>query len=115
MDVRDEQSLNAPYSIEVTLLGIVIDVRDEQPKNAEFPIEVRFSGRRILSKLLLPLKLTPEVFVIADKSTSTKEVISRIQVKSSSLSVPVTVSLVTTAAREPALMISWAKVPGVET
>jgi hypothetical protein len=78
----------------------VIEVRDLQLENAELPIEVRFSGRRILTKLFLPLNLTPVVFVMPDKSTSAKEVIvSRIQVKSSSLRVPVTVSFVTLIGR----------------
>lgn len=40
IEVRDEQPLNAPPPIEVTLLPIVIDVRDEQSENAELPIEV---------------------------------------------------------------------------
>ena len=38
IDVRDEQYLNAPYPIEVTLLGISIDVKDEQSANAQYPI-----------------------------------------------------------------------------
>ena len=56
------------------------------------------------------------VFVIADKSTSTKEVIvSRMQAKSSSLRVPVTVSFVTLIGRRPASKILSASVPGVST
>ena len=78
----------------------MIEARASQEENAYSPIEVRLSGRRILSKLLLFLKLTPVVFVMPDKSISTKEVIvSRMQVKSSSLSAPLTISLETNAGR----------------
>ena len=77
-----------------------MDVRDEQLENAELSIEVRFSGRIILRRLFLFSKLTPEVFVIPDKSTSINDVmVSRIQVKSSLFSVPVTVSFATNAGR----------------
>jgi hypothetical protein len=62
------------------------------------------------------LKFTPDVLVIPDKSTSTNEVIvSRIQVKSASLSVPVRISLATNTGRVPASKIKSANVPGVAT
>ncbi len=43
IDVKAEQSLNIPSSIFVTLSGIVIDVKAEHSKNAPF-IEVTVSG-----------------------------------------------------------------------
>ena len=56
------------------------------------------------------------VFVISDKSTSTRDVIvSRMQVKSSSLRVPVTFSFATKAGRCPAAKIRSESVPGVFT
>lgn len=54
--------------------------------------------------------------MIPDKSTSTNEVIvSRMQVKSASLSVPVRVSLATNTGRVPASKIKFDNVPGVAT
>ena len=59
-------------------------------------------------------KLTPDVLVILDKSTSCSEVIvSRMQVKSSSLSVPVRISLLIFTGRIPASKIKSDNVPGV--
>lgn len=67
----------------VTLLGIVIEVREEHSRKASSPMLVRLVGRIIRTIFVLPLKFTPDVFVIPDKSTSTNEVIvSRMQVKS---------------------------------
>ena len=77
---------------------------------------VRLVGRIIRPNLALPLKFTPDVFVIPDKSTSTSEVIvSCIQVKSASLSVPVRVSLTILIGRFPASNIKSSNVPGVAT
>ena len=77
---------------------------------------VRLVGRIIRTKFFLPSKFTPDVLVIPDKFTSTNEVIVlRMQVKSSSLSVPVRVSLATNTGRVPASKIKSDNVPGVAT
>ena len=77
---------------------------------------VRLVGKTIRTNFVLSVKFTPDVLVIPDKSTSTNEVIvSRIQVKSASLRVPVRVSLATNAGRVPASKIKSANVPGVST
>ena len=76
----------------------------------------RLAGRMIRSKFVLLSKFTPDVLVISDKSTSISEVIvSRIQAKSSSLSVPVRVSFATLTGRIPASKIRSDKVPEVST
>ena len=116
IDLRDKQDLNASAPIEVTLLGISIEDIEVQPLNASYPIEVRFSGRMIVVRVFFPLKLTPEVFVIFDISRTASDVIfSRIQVKSSSLSVPVTMSFTTKAGRWSASKIKSNNVPGFST
>ena len=95
---------------------MVIEVKEEQPLKARYPMLVRLVGRIIRTKFSLPSKYTPDVLVIPDKSTSTSEVIvSRMQVKSASLSVPVRVSLATNAGRVPASKIKSSNVPGVAT
>ena len=95
---------------------MVIEVKEEQPLKARYPMLVRLVGRIIRTKFSLPSKYTPDVLVIPDKSKSTNEVIvSRIQVKSSSLSVPVRVSLATNTGRVPASKIKSSNIPGVAT
>jgi hypothetical protein len=76
----------------------------------------RLAGRMIRSKFILFSKFTPDALVIPDKSTSTSEVIvSRMQVKSALLSVPVRVSFATLTGRIPASKIRSDKVPEVST
>ena len=77
---------------------------------------VRLVGRTTRFKFVLLLKFTPDVLVIPDKSTSSNEVIvSRMQVKSLLLSVPVRVSLRIFTGRIPASKIRSDNVPGVAT
>ena len=100
----------------VTLLGMVMEVREEQSEKAPYPILVRLEGRIILLNLSLDWKLTPVVFVIPSKSTHINEVIvSRMQVKSSLLRVPVMVSSQTNAGRVPISHIKSSNVPGTST
>ena len=77
---------------------------------------VRLAGRITRTNFVLFRKFTPDVLVIPDKSTSTSEVIvSRMQVKSASLSVPVRINLGTRIGRVPASKIKSSNVPGVAT
>ena len=53
IEARLEHSANAPFPIEVMLLGIVIEVRLEHSANASSPIEVTPSGMLIEVRQIL--------------------------------------------------------------
>ena len=68
IDVNERQKPNAPFAIDVTLLGIVIEVNEVQPKKASSPIDVTLLGMVIevnpqLEKALLPIDVTPSSIV----------------------------------------------------
>jgi hypothetical protein len=54
MAFKDEQSINAPYPILVTLSGIATEVKEEQPLNALNPILVTLSAIVTEDSLFIP-------------------------------------------------------------
>ena len=54
MAFKDEQSINAPYPILVTLSGIATEVKEEQPEKALLPILVTLSAIVTEDSLFIP-------------------------------------------------------------